>query len=203
MSEGNGNGVDPKIKAATRDVAKYQQPLAQLDERIAQQRRKVNAAAAALATAEAAYTNASSAFADEVTDKNRERLKDTNEDIDVQKANLKEHTQRLSRLEAERPALDDKYQRASSILSQVSVAVRQEALEKEMDTANYKIAEHNQAAFEWTRRLNTMKKEYNETRLRVQDAEDRANRARMQQDARARNPYGPGGSMDRGERVRY
>ena len=188
MANGNGNGIDPRIKDAQRQLLKAQEPLADLDRRIATLQQQLQAAENGLANAEAEHASVSHAYVDDDSPANRKRLLAAAEDAQTCRAKINAIGQRLAPLQAQRQPLDAAVQRASALLSTVSTDVRVEVLDAEIGSIQYKIAQYEQGIFELGKRLSAAKQERLHVTQARAEAEWRANKVRMAADFARANP---------------
>jgi chromosome segregation ATPase len=204
MSDGNGTGkTDSRILAAQRQLIKAQGPLQELDDKIKAQLLVQQQTEKALAAADAAYSEASLSYADADTDANKRKLFSTHDDVAACQAKLKVIAERITALQTTRATLDAAVQAAHTVVSRAGTEVLLENLYAEVDRAKYHIGQHQQGLMEWDRRLRAAKQQALEIEQRQADAQWRVDKVRMQQEARLRNPYGPGGALDRGVVTRH
>lgn len=189
MNNGNGNGIDQRIKDAQRQLLKAQEPLQELDKKIATLQQQLAATQAAVATAEQEHDKAGSDYADDDSAANRKRLLGSAEDITAHRAKAKVLNDRIATLSAHRASLDSAVQRAHTVLSTVSNDVRIEVLEGEIATATYKIAQFEQGIFEWQKRLRTAKEEKLQLETGVREAAWRAQQPLMREKFLQANPH--------------
>ena len=161
MSNGNGNGkVDQRIVEAQRRLHKAQEPLKELDAKLAALQQQCTQTQTALEAADAEHTRAGRDFANDDSATNRRRLLTAAEESRVQQAKLKVLNDRIASLQAQRAPLDATVQQASTVLSEATNEVRLQALEQELATHKYHIAQHETAIRERTKLYNAAEAEY-------------------------------------------
>lgn len=189
----NGNGkVDPRIMQAQRQLLKAQEPLKELDAKLAACEQQLTATNKSLDIWNAEHASYGEAFADDDSAHNRQQLLNAARQVEVHTTKIKVLNDRIATLQAQRAVLDAAVQQASTVLSEATTEVRLQALEQEMATHKYHIAQHETAIRERTKLYNAAEAEYKQMLRSAQDAKWEATRRQAREHHLKTNGPTPG-----------
>lgn len=155
MNNGNGH-TPPQIVAAQQALERAGQPLKKLNEEIAAAQLKLTAAERELNEAEAEHRAASKRFVADQSNVNRARLREASQQAADAKICVQVLTSDVAELEARRPLLQAEVDVKAMALAKVQRETRKQQIEDEINSAKFKLAQHQQACMEFQHRINTL-----------------------------------------------
>lgn len=176
MNNGNGKSTaPPPVVAAQTRVHELERPLQKLNADISALQVKVSNAQKQLAEANEAHADASEQYADNQTAATRQRLQQTHAAVKEVETLCRTLQQRLSKLEAQRPALDAPYQQACVRLQLAMRDWRKEVVANELYAAKFKLAQAQQSVLEAQHKVNGLADEYRS----IEQAENKERQSAM------------------------